>query len=105
MRLQWLQKGRAVMYSVGIRELKNRLSQYLRYARRGERVVITERGKAIAILQSLDDVEAPSTPELELARLARDGMIRLPRRKFAKKTPLVKISGPSVSSAVLEDRR
>ena len=97
--------GRVVMYSVGIRELKNRLSQYLRYVRRGERVVITERGKAIAILQSLDDVEAPLTPELELARLAKEGTVRLRQGQRAKKISLVRVSGPSVSSAVIEDRR
>lgn len=33
------------MVSVGIRELKNRLSQYLKRVRAGERLVVTERGK------------------------------------------------------------
>ena len=93
------------MYSVGVRELKNKLSQYLRYARQGERLVITERGKPIAIIQPIDDLEAPSTPELELARLAREGAVRLSRKKFAKRIPSVKVSGPTVSSAVIEDRR
>jgi len=33
--------------SVGTRELKNRLSQYLRRVKSGETVVITERGKPV----------------------------------------------------------
>ncbi|MBN2388882.1 MAG: type II toxin-antitoxin system prevent-host-death family antitoxin [Anaerolineales bacterium] len=33
--------------SVGTRELKNRLSQYLRRVKAGETVVITERGKPV----------------------------------------------------------
>ena len=33
--------------SVGTRELKNRLSQYLRKVKAGETVIITERGKPI----------------------------------------------------------
>ena len=36
------------MAAVGIRELKNRLSQYLKRVRVGERVVVTERGKPVA---------------------------------------------------------
>lgn len=33
--------------SVGTRELKNHLSQYLRYVKAGEMVIITERGKPV----------------------------------------------------------
>jgi hypothetical protein len=33
------------MTTVAIRELKNRLSEYLRKVKAGERVVITERGR------------------------------------------------------------
>jgi len=93
------------MYSVGVRELKNKLSRYLRYAKQGERVIITERGKPIAVIQHLDNLEASSTCKLALARLAGEGAVRLSRKKFAKKIPLVKVSGSSVSSAVIEDRR
>ena len=38
------------MAAVGIRELKNRLSQYLKRVRAGERLVVTERGKPVAII-------------------------------------------------------
>ena len=93
------------MYSVGIRELKNKLSQYLRYARQGERLIVTERGKPIAIIQPVDTLEHPSFPEQALARLAQEGMVRLPQKRFTPKLPLLEISEPSVSSAVIEDRR
>ena len=36
------------MISAGIKDLKNQLSRYLTYVKRGEDVVITERGKVIA---------------------------------------------------------
>jgi antitoxin (DNA-binding transcriptional repressor) of toxin-antitoxin stability system len=36
------------MRTVGVRELKNRLSHYLRLVRSGERVLITNRGKVVA---------------------------------------------------------
>lgn len=36
------------MYAVGIRELKNRLSEFLRLVRAGERILVTDRGEVIA---------------------------------------------------------
>ena len=36
------------MKVVGIRELKNRLSEYLRIVRSGETVLVTDRGEAVA---------------------------------------------------------
>ena len=40
------------MATVGVRELKNRLSEYLRRVKAGERLVVTERGQPVAILSS-----------------------------------------------------
>jgi len=39
------------MRAVGIRELKNRLSEYLRQVQQGERVLVTDRGRVIAELR------------------------------------------------------
>ncbi len=39
------------MKAVGVRELKNRLSEYLRAVKRGERVLITDRGQVVAELR------------------------------------------------------
>lgn len=36
------------MKTVGVRELKNRLSEYLREVRRGESVLVTDRGEVVA---------------------------------------------------------
>jgi len=38
------------MQTVGVRELKNRLSEYLRRVRLGERVLVTDRGEIVAEL-------------------------------------------------------
>ncbi len=63
------------MTTVGIRTLKNRLSEYLRVAQSGERVIVTNRGAPVADL-------VPHAPlgldrEDELLRLARAGEVRL----------------------------
>ncbi len=42
--------------TVGIRELKNKLSQYLRYVQQGDDVVVTDRGRIVA------EIRAPGSP-------------------------------------------
>lgn len=65
------------MKTVGVRELKNRLSEYLRQVRSGERVLVTDRGDVVAELaapgRAADD---PGIP-LGLAALARRGLVTL----------------------------
>ena len=39
------------MKVVGIRELKNHLGEYLRLVRRGERILVTDRGEVMAELR------------------------------------------------------
>ncbi len=93
------------MSVVGVRELKNRLTQYLVRAKRGEEVIVTERGKPIALLQSIQSVERPQSLEARLAKLAAQGVLTLPTRKRLKKVRLVKVSGRPISKTILEDRR
>ena len=45
------------MQLVGVRELKNRLTFYLDAAKNGDNVVVTDRGKPVAILHRLEDIE------------------------------------------------
>lgn len=59
---------------VGIRELKARLSHYVKAARGGDRVVITERGKPVAILVSANSEFAPNLPP-RLQALVEEGRL------------------------------
>jgi len=93
------------MGAVGVRELKNRLTYYLRRARKGEEVIVTERGRPIAILKSLQEVDRAATLETRLARLAALGIVTLPTRKRFGRARPARIVGSSVSRAILEDRR
>lgn len=93
------------MGAVGVRELKNRLTYYLRRARNGEEVIVTERGRPIAILKSLQQVDRAATLETRLARLAALGIVTLPTRKRFGRARPARIVGSSVSRAILEDRR
>ena len=67
------------MKSVGIRELKNRLSHYLQEVRRGRILQITDRGAVVAELRppQRPDAEAP----VDWEALARLG-VRIPGRQW-----------------------
>ena len=93
------------MSTVGIRELKNRLTQYLRRTKQGEEVIITERGKPIALIQPIRSVEHPVSLEARLAKLAAQGFVTLPTQKPLKRVRLANVSGQPISKTILEDRR
>lgn len=96
------------MQQVGIRELKNRLTHYLDSVKNGERVVVTDRGRPVAVLHSLDRNEARAEPEELLAALAMQGLLRLPVSKGAVRAiePLPLRNGePSVAETLIADRR
>ena len=65
------------MKSVGLRELKNRLSEYVREVRSGEGVLVTDRGEVVAELlppgQRGDERGVPAG----LVALARKGQLTL----------------------------
>jgi antitoxin (DNA-binding transcriptional repressor) of toxin-antitoxin stability system len=63
--------------TVGVRELKNRLSEYLRQARAGESILVTDRGQVVAELSPPGQGSAdPSVPPGLLA-LARRGLVAI----------------------------
>ena len=64
------------MKTVGIRELKNRLSEYVREVRSGERVLVSDRGLIVAELREASGDANEGVPS-GLAALARDGQVTL----------------------------
>jgi antitoxin (DNA-binding transcriptional repressor) of toxin-antitoxin stability system len=65
------------MKSVGVRELKNRLSEYLRDVRAGEHVLVTDRGQVVAELAPPGQGAHESDVPAALATLARRGLATL----------------------------
>jgi len=94
------------MQLVGVRELKNRLTFYLNSVKSGENVVVTDRGRPVAILHGLDEIEDGAGVEERLAALAAEGVLTLPSQKkdFEPFEP-VRISGEPVSATLIRDRR
>jgi antitoxin (DNA-binding transcriptional repressor) of toxin-antitoxin stability system len=84
------------MREVGIRELKNRLSEYIRLVREGEVVMVTDRGEVVAELRAPAPVSELERKYPLLAEMARKGLVRLPLkpngpdayRRLPRVTPL-----------------
>ncbi len=80
---------------VGVRELHNRLSEYLEKVEGGGEIVVTRRGRPVARLSGLD--------ERPLDALARRGLVRMPEGRRSPRSAHVKATG-SVSDLVSEQR-
>ena len=91
----------AVMITVGIKELKNRLSLYIRRIKNGEKVVITEREKVIATIVPVDSVDEDS----KLFSLVKDGFATWKGGKPVGSRHPIKIKGKTFSEIVIEERR
>jgi antitoxin (DNA-binding transcriptional repressor) of toxin-antitoxin stability system len=82
------------MKAVGVRELKNRLSAYLREVARGEVVLVTDRGRVVAELRRPSGEQPATTLDGALARLHAEGAITpgLPQDKAAYRHSRVRLS-------------
>jgi len=65
------------MKTVGIRELKNRLSEYLRAVRAGESVLVTDRGEVVAEFSPPGHGQIDASVPVGLRALARRGLATL----------------------------
>lgn len=82
---------------VGIRELRNNLSQYLDRVRDGNELIVTDRGRAIARV-------LPMSGERTLDTLIAAGIVTPPATKQRRRPRPIAASG-SVSDLVADQRR
>jgi prevent-host-death family protein len=92
------------MLSAGVKDLKNNLSKYLYRVKKGEDLLITERGKVIARIVPENHRK---TSLLETLRpLIMEGLVRMPSRKLNKDIPAPdEVPGKPVSEIAIEARR
>ena len=89
------------MEPVGIKALKNKLSEYVRAAAAGETVLVTDRGRVVAELMP-PRTHADATPaEQRMGELVRQGL--LTPAKLAPKTPLPRRKPVAAIAEVLRD--
>lgn len=93
--------------SVGIRELKDHLSKYVRQAEAGEVVLVTDRGKVVAELAPPGTTGRPDIHPGLLA-MERKGLIRLATRpnhpSLYRRLPYVDLGGKTIEDLMDEIR-
>ena len=86
--------------TVGIRELKAQLSQYVREVKSGKTVIITEHGKPVGRI-----VPVEVSLEEKIQELIESGFVVWNGQKLMPTTPVAKNKGKkTVAEMVLEDR-
>jgi antitoxin (DNA-binding transcriptional repressor) of toxin-antitoxin stability system len=66
------------MRAVGVKVLKNKLSEYVRLAQSGETVLVTDRDRVVAELGPPQPGRAPQLVDALLAQAVRDGWLSAP---------------------------
>jgi prevent-host-death family protein len=92
--------------TAGVADLKARLSEYLRAAKAGEEVVITERGRAVARIMA---IRSGGDADSDRDVLVRAGILRpakrgIPRR-FWTRSPAARDREGLVVAGLLDERR
>ncbi len=89
------------MTAIGVRALKDNLSQYLRRAKQGERIIVTDRGHPIVVLSPVQE-----RPNAQSAwNLVESGFAQWAGGKPKGASNPPKVRGKATSEVVLEDRR
>jgi antitoxin (DNA-binding transcriptional repressor) of toxin-antitoxin stability system len=66
------------MRAVGVKVLKNKLSEYVRLAASGETVLVTDRDRVVAELGPPRPGRAPAVADAVLAEAVREGLMSAP---------------------------
>ncbi len=86
---------------VGTRELKNKLSEYIRRVKKGQTVIITERGNVVAQL-----IPPQQTIEERIWAMVDAGLAEWNGQKLKPHKPkIINKSKKLISDLILEDRR
>jgi len=93
---------------VGIRELKNSLSRYVRQAEAGDVVLVTDRGRVVAELWPPGHGERRTDIHPGLLEMERKGLIRLATRpnhpSLYRRMPHVDLGGKTIEDLMDEIR-
>jgi prevent-host-death family protein len=89
------------MPQVGVRELKNQLSRYLKMVQNGEEILVTERGRFVARIVPAE----VSSLKQAMEPLLREGLVQWSggKPRGASRPPVIR--GRKMADIVIEDRR
>lgn len=95
----------AKLRTVGIRELKSRMSEYLREVRLGTTVLVTDRGTVIAEIREPGAPVAPLVRSSLLASWVEQGRVRQPLASKSRVGPTSVHVPNGVSRLLLDEER
>jgi prevent-host-death family protein len=89
---------------LGLREANQHFSKAIKVVRSGKEVILTERGRPIAVIKPIKDED---NPDVSIQAMVDEGFLKPAARKG--RTPLprwrpVKVKGKPVSQTVIDDR-
>jgi prevent-host-death family protein len=92
------------MITVNVKELKTRLSRYLRLAEEGKVVLVTRRGKVVAEVRPASrGPRGKRSLEAVMTSLAEQGLVDLPSRSGpVGLTPGIRVRDPAAALRVLD---
>lgn len=85
---------------VGTRELKNKLSEYLRRVKAGQTIIVTERGKAIGQI-----IPIGASLEERMRALQAAGFLEWSGKKLKPRQPTIVNRGPKLISEIVSEGR
>jgi antitoxin (DNA-binding transcriptional repressor) of toxin-antitoxin stability system len=91
--------------AVGIKMLKNKLSEYVRLAASGETVLVTDRDRVVAELVAPRTGRATELPDALLAEAVRRGWLRPPAVPRSDPPPRIPVASAETILAELERDR
>jgi antitoxin (DNA-binding transcriptional repressor) of toxin-antitoxin stability system len=94
------------MKTVGVRELKNRLSEYIRRVRSGDSVLVTDRGEVVAELAAPGHGATDLGLPPGLRALSRSGLVTLGAATTVDLYPAFpRTRRPGCATALLDEER
>lgn len=91
--------------TVGIRVFRDRLTRYVARVRRGQRVVVTDRGRPVAVLVPYE-TESEATPQrARLAKALSSGHVVASERRLDTRFTPVRGKGQPASRVIIDGRR
>jgi prevent-host-death family protein len=89
---------------MGLREANQRFSKAIKAVKQGKEVILTERGKPIAVIKPL---QAKEDQEAVIRRLEAEGILRPAAKRGPMPTPSwkpIRIKGKPMSQTISEER-
>ena len=96
---------RSAAIRVGVRDLKNHITSYLKLTKANREVIVTERGKPIAVIQPIGSTGTPQSLEARIAALSARGEISAPEGSLVPRIRRIRVGGRPLSEEIVAERR